>query len=323
MQKGVDLSQHNGNVDFKKLKLNGVDFVILRLGWIGNNNNHTLDLKFDEYLTKAKNEGLLIGIYVFNYCITSENAKSGAEWTITQLLKRELKPDLPIFIDMEDDKKQPILLHTYGKDILTNLTIEFCNIIEQKGYKAGTYASLDWFKNYIDINKVLKYKIWLAEWGVKNPTAKFHIDYWQFTNKLKVAEISCDGNYSMIENSITGETVDNNVEKSNSEQKTKPNEEIEYIVKYGDTLSEIALKYGTTVNELVKLNNIANPNLIYVNQKLKIKSNETKEMFYIVKYGDNLTKIANMYGTTVSELVRLNNIKNPNLIYPNQKLKIR
>lgn len=97
---------------------------------------------------------------------------------------------------------------------------------------------------------------------------------------------------------------------------------ITYIVQRGDTLSAIAQRYGTTVNEIVKLNNIKNPNLINVGQKLIIKQT-TKAVYYIVKRGDTLYKIAQTYGTTVDKLVSLNNIKNPNLINVGQKLRVK
>lgn len=101
---------------------------------------------------------------------------------------------------------------------------------------------------------------------------------------------------------------------------------IEYIVKSGDTLSEIAEKYNTTYQKIAKDNNISNPNLIYPNQKLKIYTNVsqgTNEIIYTVKSGDTLSEIAQKYNTTYQKIAKDNNISNPNLIYPNQKLVIK
>ena len=100
-----------------------------------------------------------------------------------------------------------------------------------------------------------------------------------------------------------------------------------YTVVRGDTLSEIALKYNTTVSNLVRLNNISNPNLIYPGQKLIISKNtslgnECGKVLYTIKRGDTLTKIANKFDTTVSEIVSLNNIKNPNLIYAGTTIRV-
>lgn len=101
-----------------------------------------------------------------------------------------------------------------------------------------------------------------------------------------------------------------------------------YTVVSGDTLSEIAYKYNTTVSNLVKLNNISNPNLIYPGQKIIISSNsmnlgnECGKILYTIKRGDTLSKIAREYGTTVSEIATLNNISNPNLIYAGGIIRI-
>ena len=95
-----------------------------------------------------------------------------------------------------------------------------------------------------------------------------------------------------------------------------------YVVKAGDTLSAIAYKYSTTVSMLAKINHITNPNLIYVGESIVISSNNSKTA-YVVKYGDTLSEIALKFNTTVKNLVKLNNIQNPNLIYTGEILKIR
>lgn len=110
---------------------------------------------------------------------------------------------------------------------------------------------------------------------------------------------------------------------------TPPEEPIYYTVVRGDALYKIAAKFNCTIADLVKWNNIPNPNLIYVGQKLIVGWTDTpvppepEKEYYTVKRGDNLTKIAQMFGTTVSQLVAWNNIKNPNLIYPGQVLRVK
>ena len=104
-----------------------------------------------------------------------------------------------------------------------------------------------------------------------------------------------------------------------------------YIVQRGDTLSAIALKYGTTVGKLVTLNQISNPNLIYPNERVivPIKGNirneityDTRHIVYTVKRGDTLSEIALRFGTTVQSIAELNHITNVNLIYIGEKLRI-
>ncbi len=106
---------------------------------------------------------------------------------------------------------------------------------------------------------------------------------------------------------------------------------IEYTVQRGNTLSGIALMYGTTVGEIASINNIRNVNLIFPGQILKIPTNSTVQgnetratgkIIYTVKPGDTLSGIALRYGVTVSQIVSLNNIRNPNLIFPGEKLRI-
>ncbi len=108
-------------------------------------------------------------------------------------------------------------------------------------------------------------------------------------------------------------------------------ESINYTVQRGDTLSEIASRYGTTVQEIVDINNITNPNIIYPGQELRILTNSTVtgqetrgtgSITYTVQRGDTLSQIASAYGVTVEHIVELNNIQDPNLIYPNEKLRI-
>ena len=97
---------------------------------------------------------------------------------------------------------------------------------------------------------------------------------------------------------------------------------ITYVVQAGDTLSGIAARFGTTVAELVSLNNISDPNLIYVGRVLKIPSSGNSSRTYTVQAGDTLSYIAAKFGTTVANLVTLNNISDPNLIYVGQVLYV-
>jgi LysM repeat protein len=102
-----------------------------------------------------------------------------------------------------------------------------------------------------------------------------------------------------------------------------------YTVKSGDSLSEIAAKYGTTYQNLAKYNNISNPNLIKVGQQIKIPSDKvttttttSPNKVYVVKRGDTLSSIATKYGTTYQELAKYNGISNPNIISVGQQIKI-
>ena len=113
---------------------------------------------------------------------------------------------------------------------------------------------------------------------------------------------------------------------------TYSNDSTTYTVKKGDTLTSIAKKYGTSVSNLVNLNNIRNANLIYPNQILRINTNSVNtlldgdnscgKILYKIKYGDTLSKLAIKYDSSISDIVKLNNIANPNLIYAGAVIRI-
>lgn len=174
---GVDLSQHNGYVDFTKLKNAGCKYVILRLGWIGNKNNHTLDTYFKDYYKKAKEVGLPIGLYVYSYCKSVLAIDSACQWIEKQI--QGLQFELPIFLDLEDST-----IRECGKENLTKQGKYFCEYFKNRGYESGIYANKDWFTNLLNINELLNYKIWLAEWnnGIK-PSVNFRVDLWQYSSK--------------------------------------------------------------------------------------------------------------------------------------------
>jgi LysM repeat protein len=99
-----------------------------------------------------------------------------------------------------------------------------------------------------------------------------------------------------------------------------------YVVGWGDTLSGIAGRYGTTVSAIMEANSVENPNLIYVGQRLTIPGSSappaTESGVYVVQTGDTLSSIATRSQTTVEQLVRMNGLTNPNLIVVGQRLAV-
>lgn len=188
--KGIDVSQHNGNIDWNKVKPN-IDFAILRLGWIGNHANHTMDTRFEHYYSECKRLGIPVGIYVYNYAVNTEAARSGARWTLKKLQGKKIQ--LPIYIDMEDPSGAGL-----GKNLNTNIAIAFNEIIEKEGIKAGVYASRDWFDNKLNKDEIKKrYTTWIAHYGVSKDKYKGQYDMLQYTSKGKVNGIG--GNVDLNE----------------------------------------------------------------------------------------------------------------------------
>lgn len=211
MNRIIDVSEHNGNIDFLKVKQDGVDGVIIRVGWIGNKQNHTIDKKFIENYTNAKNNGLKIGFYVYSYCKSIETLRNGVDWLLNKI--ENMKVDLPVFLDLEDST-----IVNIGKENLTTQAVQFCTILQNLGYNSGIYASKDWFLNKLDINKLLNYKIWLAEWNGKDShTLGYKVDLWQYTSKGKINGIigNVDMNKCLCD---CVENTQNNIQNGDDEE---------------------------------------------------------------------------------------------------------
>lgn len=169
---GIDVSKHQDTIDWEKVK-SRIDFAILRIGWIGNKNNHVLDEQFERNYTECKRLGIPVGCFVYNYCNKEETAKDGADWVVEQLNGKTL--ELPIYIDMEEDE-----IKNLGKEKLMNIINEFCSIIETAGFWAGVYANKNWYDNYLDKEEIKKrYTTWIAHYTKGTNKYKNEYDMWQ------------------------------------------------------------------------------------------------------------------------------------------------
>lgn len=143
------------------------------------------------------------------------------------------------------------------------------------------------------------------------------------------------GQRLLVRQQTSSQTNTNNTNTSSNTTNTSSSATGTYTVQSGDTLSGIANKFGTNYESLANLNNISNPNRIYVGQVLKLSANSntassahqattnaTPAGSYSVKDGDSLSAIAARYGMSYETLARLNNISNPNRIYVGQVLKL-
>lgn len=192
MKTCIDLSENNGNLDFNIFVNEGIDHVILRLAWLGNRNNHHKDNMVENYYKQAKAHGFKVGFYVYSYCETLDALKSGINFTENLLDELNVPHGTPIFLDLED----PQISHL-SKNDLTLQAEYFCNFFKITGFDSGIYANKDWFKNKLNISQLLNYKIWLAEWQVKNPTVDFRVDLWQYTDERYIQNKRFDSNYIM------------------------------------------------------------------------------------------------------------------------------
>ena len=354
--RGVDVSSYQEDIDFDKIK---TDFMIIRLGY-GDDLTFQDDAKFLRNVLGCIEKNIQFGVYLYSYAKGikgSESIESEVKHVLRLLKDFDVKP-FRVYIDMEDDRVRYL-----GKNRLTEMALEFCKQIEDNGYKAGVYSNQNWFINYLDYKKIRKlgYSIWCAKYSDSKPRKEIDYDIWQYTNKGLLEGIEGYVDLNIMEKDIRGSEI-NNKKKSNRElaeeviegkwgngsdreerlrkagYNYKEIQEIvneiiknknnysSYIVEAGDTLSEIAKKYGISYQKLADYNGITNVNLIKVGQVLKIPKNidnNDMNLYYIVKYGDNLSSIAKKYNTSVRELVNLNSIKNKDLIYVGQRIRIK
>lgn len=307
---GIDISTWQDDLNYDLATKQGVKFAIIRAGF-----SKTKDNRFEKHYENAKKQNWDLGAYWYSYAKTKEEAKEEANKFLEVIKNKSF--NYPLYLDIEDDS-----LSSLGKNTLNDIIKAFGDVIEKNGYYFGIYTNINWYKNIIsgsELNK--KYDWWIASWGSSAPN---NIDYgiWQNTSSYVIGNNNVDSDYCYKD--YPKIIKDKGLNHLDSDERVdnidiKPSV---YIVKKGDTLSEIANMYNTTYQKLAKYNNISNPNLIYPGQEIRIPTRETDNI-YIVKKGDTLSKIASMYNTTYQKLAKDNNISNPNLIYPGEKIIIK
>jgi LysM repeat protein len=192
-----------------------------------------------------------------------------------------------------------------------------------KDYKVGIYGSFAVLEMLHRSNAVDCY--WQTAAWSSGKVADF-IDILQFGFNKKIAGIPVDYNqFLTCAGSWSKATQPSSSIDSSSQPSPLFASNNTYTVQPGDTLSWIAAHFGTTVFELVKVNNIKDPNLIYVGQVLTIPSptSLTGQIEYTVRRGDTLSQIAVEFGTTVSLLCAWNRISNPDLIKAGQRIRVK
>lgn len=147
MIKGIDISEHNGNVNMEKLKEDGIDFVILRLGY----GKSQIDKNFKTNYEKALKNNIPVGIYLYSYATNINDAEKEANFVLTNI--NGLRIEYPIFIDMEDADSYKAKRNVSNETCI-DICEKFCIEVENAGYYTGIYANLDWLNNKIKSSKL-------------------------------------------------------------------------------------------------------------------------------------------------------------------------
>lgn len=259
IQHGIDVSYHNGNLDWSVIKNAGVEFAILRAAYRGYGDEGTLvrDSKFAEYIRGAQSYGIPVGAYIYSQAITTKEAVQEANYILNIVKNYSL--DLPIVFDYEfspSSEGRTNLAWAEGelnKTKMTNITLAFCNTIKSAGYDVMVYASKSFLNKNID-HEVIEnagYDVWLAHYVNQNEhnyqgtnyTGDFKI--WQYTSTGRIPGIS---NKVFDCNFMYGGDISSSVRIADIPNQVYTGSEVvpSFTVTYGDKILVDGLDYVAT-----------------------------------------------------------------------------
>ena len=311
---GIDVSSWQGEIDFSQVKASGIEVVYIK----SSEGFRSVDSYFEQNYTNAKNAGLKVGFYHYVTARSVEDAVKQANFFVSTISGKN--PDCKLAMDFES-------FGSLGREEINQIALTFMQTVKNVSGKDVIIYSDEYNANSTFESNLATYPLWVAQYEVSEPTVREHWSNWagwQYTDRGEVPGIS-----SYVDrDKFTNEVFLDDTSEVPDVPTDKPDENERYTtitIRYGDTLSELAIEYNTTVERLVELNNIANPNLIYAGDTLIVPTSDPSSnttQIYVVQYGDTLSKIAQEYGTTVATLASINNIQNVNLIYVGQIIKI-
>ena len=316
LYEGIDVSEWQGEIDFEEVARSGIEVVYIRVS----EGTNYIDPYFKENYNEAKENGIKVGFYHFLTATNVEKAREEAEFFVSNIKK--LKPDCRLAMDFE-------VFNGLGVDEINDISREFLETVESlSGKKCGIYSDAYNAKRVFSKELARNYPIWVADYFVKEPEDNGKWEVWvgfQYTDRGRINGIKGNVDRDYFTEGIFLADTSSIPEDSTEDKK----QNFKYItVKRGDTLSKIAEEYNTSYKYLARINDIANPNIIYVGEKVKVpvldhnKIHDTSHRLYIVKRGNTLSEIAREYNVRVDSIVKLNDIKNPNLIYAGEVLRI-
>ena len=307
---GIDVSGWQGEIDFSQVKNSGIDFVYIK----SSEGQNTVDSYFRRNYEEARSNGLNIGFYHYVRARNTEEAILEAEHFANTIAGTV--PTCKLAMDFENFGN----LSTGEINEISKVFLE--RVQELTNKEMIIYSNTSSARTIFSQELANEYPLWVAQYYVNNPSENGKWSVWegfQYTDRGSVPGINGyvdrDKFTSEILLDSQEEIPSNEGNNENSGNTGNANGYITYTIKRGDTLSEIAQRYNTTVNELVRLNNIQNPNMIYANETLLIPtknnsistgSDDKNNTIYIVQKGDTLYSIAKRFNTTVQKIVNNN-----------------
>lgn len=318
---GIDVSGWQGNIDYSEVASSGIEIVYMK----ASEGTSFVDPYFNQNYTNAKANGLKVGFY--HYLTARSNSEAVAQANFFVSTISGMIPDCRLAMDFES-------FGSLSTEEINEIGITFMQTVESlSGKEMVIYSDTSNASNIFG-GGLTNYPLWVAQYEVEEPTPNGNWDSWVGWQYTDAGEISGINGYVDRDRFTDGILLNENSEVPLPDNTNKPSAggTTTITIQRGQTLSGIALEYNTTVQILVELNNIANPNLIYAGSTLIVPSGESPidtdgnstsgQTIYVVQRGDTLNKIAAEFGTTARAIAVENNIRNINLIYVGQRLII-
>lgn len=189
MKKGIDVSKHDGVIDWQKARNSGfVDFAIMRAGY--GRLIEQKDKKFEANYQGCKGNGIPCGAYWYSYAHSVAEIQTEARVFLEVIKGKQF--EYPVYLDFEEKSQ-----FNLGKAKCTEMAKAFLEILENAGYYAGLYSSKSHLENYFSEDILRNYTVWVAHYGVSKTSYKYPFDMWQYSSDGSVPGINhrCDMNY--------------------------------------------------------------------------------------------------------------------------------
>lgn len=203
LAKGIDVSHHQGEIDWAKVKQTDIEFAIIRCGY-GDDDVSQDDTYFAKNIQGCKENQISYGIYIYSYATNTAMAKSEADHVLRLIRESEASLNLPVYYDIEDEQTQSGLSAT----VLGDIAETFCNEIIKAGYKVGVYSNLNWWNHKLTDKRFEQWDKWVAQYNSScNYSSPYNI--WQFTENGTVDGIPKGADVNILlakECSVSGHT---------------------------------------------------------------------------------------------------------------------
>lgn len=188
---GIDVSEHQGTIDWQAVAEAGYQFAFIRVGFRGYGEAGTLveDSMAVENLQQAQAAGLHVGTYFFSQALNEEEAAEEAALSVSVIEKSGVEPDLPLMYDPEIIKDDDGRANDITRDQVALNTAAFRETVETSSTcRVDIYSNLPWEHNYFDTDTMNRYEIWYADYEPL-PQTPYHFTWWQYTNEGTVPGI--------------------------------------------------------------------------------------------------------------------------------------